>query len=176
MSWSQPTFGAPKPHAVSNAPCTSAQRSSGNRQTTAPSRLRCASAMWSKLRAHTTGMPSSMVRTTSVVNPRIVRVAGATMISFRRSITPSRVRIRTGRRLSGSRNVYHRISPRLNQRSPSPLLPTRVVRHPRKTLHARAVSTCKGIRHCLAGRLSDAQDGAVPPGAEPPPMEGYRLP
>ena len=67
--------------------------------------------MWSKFSAHVTGIPSSVVRTTSVLRPRIVRVTGATMISFRRSITSLRVRIRIGRRLSGTRKVYQRISP-----------------------------------------------------------------
>jgi len=57
-------------------------------------------------------MPSSDVSTTSVASPRMVRVTGATMISASCSMTVSRVRSRTGRRLSGGRNVYQRISPR----------------------------------------------------------------
>ena len=104
--WAQPCSCSPNPHAVSRARRTSPHRVSGRLQTTGPNRLRCASATWSKLIAQSDGMPSSAVRTTSVVRPLIVRVAGATMISFRRSITVFRVRIRTGRRLSGKRNVY----------------------------------------------------------------------
>ena len=63
-------------------------------------------------------MPSSSVSRTSVSKPRIVRVTGATIISLRWSITSSRVSTRTGRRLSGSRNVYQRISPRINGTHP----------------------------------------------------------
>ena len=48
-----------------------------------PIRSRWARDTWSKFRAHTTGMPSSDDRTTSVVNARIVRVTGTTMISFK---------------------------------------------------------------------------------------------
>src|SRR5439155_11590399 len=88
---------------------------------------------WSKFRAHTTGMPSSDDRTTSVLSPRIVRVTGATMISFKCSNTSFRVRIKTGRRLSGGRNVYHRISPRLNRPPPNLRHPTKAVPHHWKT-------------------------------------------
>ena len=51
------------------------------------------------------GRHSVLRRHASVVSPRMVRVAGTTMISFRRSITSSRVRTKTGQRLSGRRNV-----------------------------------------------------------------------
>jgi hypothetical protein len=37
----------------------------------------------------------------SVVSPRMVLIAGTTITSFKRSMTLSRVRISTGRRLSG---------------------------------------------------------------------------
>src|SRR5258708_11630043 len=57
-------------------------------------------------------MRSSDVSTISVASPRMVRVTGATMISPSCSMTASRVRSSTGRRLSGGRNVYQRISPR----------------------------------------------------------------
>lgn len=103
--------GLTKPQAMIRARSTSAHRDSGRWQMTLPMRSRCASEMWSKFSAHVTGIPSSVVRTTSVLRPRIVRVTGATMISFRRSITSLRVRIRIGRRLSGTRKVYQRISP-----------------------------------------------------------------
>ena len=43
--------------------------------------------------------------------PRMVRVAGTTMISFSESMTSVRVSRSTGRRLSGKANVYQRISP-----------------------------------------------------------------
>jgi hypothetical protein len=44
--------------------------------------------------------------------PRIVRVAGTTMTSFKLGSIASRDGMRTGRRLSGSANVYQRLSPR----------------------------------------------------------------
>jgi len=64
----------------------------------------CARETWSKFSAHVTGMPSSWVRTNSVAKPRTVLVTGTTINSFRFPITSLRVRIITGRRLSGSRN------------------------------------------------------------------------
>jgi len=63
-------------------------------------------------RARARARPPGRVSTTSVEIPRMVRVAGTTMISFKESMIPSRVRSRTGRRLSGLANVYQRISPR----------------------------------------------------------------
>jgi hypothetical protein len=48
----------------------------------------------------------------ALASPRIVRVTGAAMISPSYSMTALRVRSSTGRRLSGGRNVYQRISPR----------------------------------------------------------------
>jgi hypothetical protein len=53
------------------------------------------------------------------VEPRIVRVAGTTMISLTASMIASRVSTKTGRRLSGAAKVYQRTSPRLTE-----LLPT----------------------------------------------------
>ena len=51
--------------------------------------------------------------------PRIVRVAGTTITSFKLDSAKSRDKRSTGRRLSGSANVYQRISPRRTE-----LLPT----------------------------------------------------
>jgi len=58
------------------------------------------------------GTPSAGVSSTSLGMSRIVRVIGATVASPRYSSAESRVRITTGRRLSGRPNVYHRTSPR----------------------------------------------------------------
>src|SRR4051812_26387131 len=68
-------------------------------------------------------MPSSGDSRTSVSIPRMVRVAGTTMISFNASMTSSRVRTSTGRRLSGAANMYHRISPRRIELVPALSLP-----------------------------------------------------
>lgn len=105
---------------------------------------------------YTEGMPSSVVKTTSVVSPLIIRVAGATMISLRRSITSLRVRIRTGRRLSGKPNVYQRISPRFNRCSPSPRLPRQAIPHRTKTHRAEVGLTDRRIRFLAPARKSDA--------------------
>ena len=115
----QPASWPSKPHAIRSTRRTSGHLDSGRLQSAGPIRSRCASDTWSKLRAHITGMPSSNDRITSVVRPRIVRVAGTTMISFNWSVTSFRARIRTGRRLSGRRNVYHRTSPRFNRHPPT---------------------------------------------------------
>ena len=64
-------------------------------------------------------MPSSSVRSTSVRNPRMVRVTGATMISFSRSMTSSRVSSRTGGRLLGRRNVPSDLRPESMERFPA---------------------------------------------------------
>ncbi len=69
------------PHATRSARRTSGHLDSGRLQRAVPIRLRWARDRWSKLRAQTTGIPSSGERTTSVDNPRIVRVTGTTMIS-----------------------------------------------------------------------------------------------
>src|SRR6185503_1564173 len=98
-----------------------------------------------KLRADITGIPSSGVRITSVASARIVRVIGTTMISLRESITSSRVRISTGRRLSGRANVYHRISPRLTQIPPSRLHPMQVIPHHLKTQQSWENETCRRL-------------------------------
>jgi hypothetical protein len=110
------------------------------RQSAPSMRLRCARDTRSKLRAHTTGIPSSGESTTSVDNPRIVRVTGATMTLFKRSTTSSRVRIRTGRRLSGALNVYHRISPRFNRRPPNLQSPTLTVHRRTRIPHLGEVA------------------------------------
>jgi hypothetical protein len=56
--------------------------------------------------------------------PRIVRVAGTTMTSFKLGSIASRDRSRTGRRLSGSANVYQRISPRRSEFLPPLAFPS----------------------------------------------------
>lgn len=92
-------------------------------------------------------MPSSGVRTTSVESPRMVRATGTAIISFKRSMTSSRVRIRTGRRLSGWRNVYQRISPRFKKCSPS-------LRRPRQgdPLSRKTHQSPAGSRHSSQNR------------------------
>lgn len=66
----------------------------------------------SKLTADSVETPSSTGNnTTSVGICRIVDVIGATMTPVRTSKAESRVKIKTGRRLSGGRKVYQRISP-----------------------------------------------------------------
>src|SRR5262245_46730924 len=58
------------------------------------------------------GMPSAGERRTSESRLRMVVVMGATVMSFRRCRTASRVRRSTGRRLSGGAKTYQRTSPR----------------------------------------------------------------
>jgi hypothetical protein len=58
--------------------------------------------------------------TTSVGILRIVEVMGATVTEFSTAIAESRVRIRTGRFLSGALNVYQYTSPRFTM-LPSPV-------------------------------------------------------
>ncbi len=125
----QPDFTSSNPHEVRRARRTSDHFESGRVQSGDPMRSRRARDKWSELRAHTTGIPSSGERATAVARPRMVRVTGTTMTSLRWSMTSLRVRIRTGRRLSGSRNVYQRISPRFKRSPPNRRSPTREVRH-----------------------------------------------
>ena len=66
---------------------------------------------WSQLTAQSWGIPSDFERNTSDGILRTVVVMGAIVTSPRYSNTESRVRIRTGRFLSGGTNLYHRISP-----------------------------------------------------------------
>jgi hypothetical protein len=66
---------------------------------------------WSQLTAQFWGMPSAFERNTSEGILRTVDVMGAIVTSPRYSNTESRVRIRTGRFLSGGINLYQRISP-----------------------------------------------------------------
>src|SRR4030043_73599 len=66
---------------------------------------------WSQLTAQSWGMPSAFERNTSDGILRTVVVTGAIVTSPRYSNTESRVRIRTGRFLSGGTNLYQRISP-----------------------------------------------------------------
>src|SRR5882757_220100 len=86
----------------------------------------------SKFAAHMSGKPSSSVNTTSVGMLRIVDVIGATVTAFNTGIAESRVRIKTGRFLSGVLNVYQQISP-LFTRRPSPVrYSTRQIRQARQ--------------------------------------------
>ena len=66
---------------------------------------------WSQLTAQSWGMPSTVERNTSDGISRTVVVMGAMVTSPRYSNTESRVRIRTGRFLSGDTDLYQRISP-----------------------------------------------------------------
>ena len=98
------------------------------------------------------------------------------MTSFSRSMTSLRVRIRTGRRLSGSRNVYQRISPRLTPHPPSPLRPKQVVPHPPKTRRAKVVWTGKRWRLRRAARQSIAANVRVPATSTTRPAEECHRP
>lgn len=110
---------------------------------------------------HAAGMPSSSVRSTSVLSPRMVRVTGATIISFRLSITSSRVSTRTGRRLSGSRKVYQRISPRINGTLPIHLRPTRSIRLRWKTRRRLVAQPCKPVYPPCRARQSNGVGGCA---------------
>jgi len=114
---------------------------------------------WSQLIADSRGRPSSGERRTSEGIFRTVLVIGATVTSPRYSRTESRVRTRTGRRLSGCGNLYQRMSPRLTSR-PSP------VRSPRRRTHQQPLD----VAHSLG-------DVAVPSqrcGSEQSPPGGHR--
>src|ERR1700722_11762794 len=64
----------------------------------------------SKFTAQVVGNPSSSVKTTSVGILRIVEVMGATVTECSTTMAESRVRISTGRFLSGALNVYQQTS------------------------------------------------------------------
>lgn len=93
---------APKPHATRSTRRTSGYLDSGRLQSAAPIRLRWARDTCSKLRAHTTGIPSSGDRTTSVDSPRIVRVTGQRRMGLQRQSDPATVQ-RVDRPDSGQR-------------------------------------------------------------------------
>ncbi len=78
--------------------------------------------MWSQLMAQSWCMPSCFERKTSLGIFLTVVVMGATVTSPRYCRIESRVRIKTGRFLSGAANLYHRISPRFT-RHPRPVHP-----------------------------------------------------
>src|ERR1017187_10078690 len=67
----QSASSPPNPHAMSSARRTSSHRVSNKLHKTGPIRSGWASDTWSKFSAHAAGIPSSAVKTTSVVNPRI---------------------------------------------------------------------------------------------------------
>jgi len=72
--------------------------------------------------AQSRGIPSCVDRNTSLGIERIVVVIGAIVTSPRYSRIESRVRIKTGRFLSGRLNVYHLISPLfIHSPNPAPL-------------------------------------------------------
>jgi hypothetical protein len=106
-----------------------------------------------KFAAHATGMPSSGVSTISVSSPRIVRVTGAATISPSWSMTASLVSRSTGRRLSGGRNVYQRISPRfIRELVPAFALP------PQRILGVRELTLgdwSTRVALCVAGAADD---------------------
>jgi hypothetical protein len=124
-------------------------------------------------------MPSSSVRSTSVRNPRIVRVTGAahrqTIIPVRWSMTSSRVSTRTGRRLSGSRNVYQRISPRVKEVLPNRRLPTRAVCRRLRTRFLLGAQRCRPIYPCRGAKQSIGAAGLARCPAEMPQAALCRL-
>lgn len=75
--------------------------------------------MLSKFAAQVLGKPSSFVRMTSVGMLRIVDVIGAMVTEFSTGMAELRVRINTGRFLSGALNAYQQTSPRFTMR-PNP--------------------------------------------------------
>ena len=92
--------------------------------------------IWSKLIAHSRGIPSFSVRITSLGISLIVDVTGAIVTSPRYSSAEARDRIRTGRFLSGDLNLYHLISPLFNYFPNFALLPRRRTRYwPRDKSH-----------------------------------------
>jgi hypothetical protein len=104
------------------------------------------------------------------------RVAGTTMTSFRRSMSSLRVRMRTGRRSSGSRNVYQRISRRLNRYPPTPRHPNQAARRPQKTRRAKVVRTGKRMRRRPVVSQSTAEVAHVLGEVRSRPAVGYRQP
>jgi hypothetical protein len=74
----------------------------------------------SKFAAQVSGNPSASVRMTSVGILRIVEVMGETVTECSTAIAESRVRISTGRFLSGVLNAYQQTSPRFTM-YPSPV-------------------------------------------------------
>src|SRR4030042_3356894 len=86
--------------------------------------------------AQSLGIPSSFINKTSVGISRIVEVIGATVTSPKKSSAESRVRITTGRFLSGFENLYQRTSP-LFMALPKPVLSPN-----HQTLRALRVYVC----------------------------------
>jgi len=94
----------------------------------------------SKFAAQAWGKPSCSVNTTSVGMLRIVDVMGAMVTECNIAIADSRVRISTGRFLSGALNVYQRTSPRFTMR------PSLVRWARRRTRLARLACACSPQR------------------------------
>lgn len=101
-------------------------------------------------------MPSSVVSTTSVSRPRIVRVICTTMISFSELITLSRVRRRTGRFLSGAANVYQRISPRCTELLPPVCVPRKHLVFGRELVES---DWSIGVRRAIVAIFSGGAEG-----------------
>jgi hypothetical protein len=93
------------------------------------------------------------VRNTSVSGPRTVRVTGTATISPSCSITSSRVRSRIGRRLSGGRNAYQRISPRFIEES----VPTLAIPRER-VIDVRELTGVHGRASVTLAIVSPSQD------------------
>jgi len=80
--------------------------------------------LW-RFTAHSCFIPSSVPSGTSDGTPRTVEVIGATVTGDRYRIADPRVRIRTGRSLSGGANRYRRTSPRSSRWAMPPPPPNR---------------------------------------------------
>src|ERR1700704_1697823 len=92
----------------------------------------------SKFAAHVFGNPSASVKMTSVGMLRIVDVIGATVTAFNTPMAESRVRISTGRLLSGVLNLYQQTSPRFTPR-PNPAHRSRRRTHRGRQAFARSL-------------------------------------
>jgi hypothetical protein len=93
-------------------------------------------------------MPSSSVRSTSVCNPRMVRVTSATMIS---------------------------ISPRVNGTLPSRRLPTRAIRRRLRTRFQSGAQLCRPTHPCRGATQSTGAAGYARSPAETPLVALCRL-
>src|SRR2546430_13043460 len=109
----------------------------------------------SKFAAQVVGNPSACVRTTSVGILRIVEVIGATVTACSTAIAESRVRISTGRFLSGVLNVYQQTSPRFTV-YPSP------ARLPRYRTHRKQLA-CACTPHRDESRPRECAVAGSPP-------------
>src|SRR5260370_2998173 len=104
----------PHPNAKRRAAQNSCMRAPLKFATRRPSRACATVTALGRLTAQRPFMPSSISRITSEGTPRTVEVIGATVTVARCPIALARVRIRTGRCLSGGANRHRRISPLLS--------------------------------------------------------------